>query len=574
MKLKTLIYIFTVTLVFFFGIFIFSSLATARDAFSRNQLNLQKVNQLYELTQTFQASLLSHRLKKFSLISDYITRDRISNAEENLRRSMQSLISAPEEEDNDDPMTEKARSLFDKTAMVVYQLIRNDNLEISAAGRDIHNQLNINSASYINELNNLYFMYAYDTTFSDTHSYLFIESIRVNNRMDLTLTELVDQIVDLKRNASDRKHTYLKAIELIGVLDSLRARLGFIISTEPSYSSVDITRVRRLIDMLSKEHMLKFAAFLTDSLDEPTESELDNYYAYSLQLRQLSSEFIEDSFAQEKQNLKQKIYASQAQLYGMISLSWLLALFIIMPVLIFASKITAWLTLTNKNIIKLSRGDLSIQPDATMVTGELLAISNAINQLRLDQIEKRQLEADKQTLIDELLNSSFIDPLTNIYNRRKFFNECSQIPLQRYPLVFCLIDIDNFKQLNDRYGHDVGDQALIAFSHTLTTVLGEDAVYCRYGGEEFAIVAPSASSQEALQRIDHLRTQTELLRIGTSRGGEIGFTISCGIANIISYATINLAIKQADEALYFSKKSGKNRVSFYQNDGFVFLQTR
>lgn len=570
MKLKTLIYIFTVTLVFFFGIFIFNSLTSARDAFHRNQLNLYKVNQLHELTHTFQTSLLTHRLKKFSLISNFITRDRIGDAEEKLRHNMQMLINVPVESENN-PLSLKTRDLFDRTAMVVYQLIRNDNLEISAAGKELHNQLNINSANYINELNKLYFLYAYDTTMSDAHSYLFIESIRVNNRMNLTLTELVDQIVDLKRGTDDRTRTYLKAIELIGVLDSLRARLQFIISTEAP-SEEEIAHINHLISMLSKERMLNFATYLTEALNNPKENDLDSYYSYSLQLNTLSAEFVEHSFALEQKRLRQKIYASQAQLYGMIALSWLLALFIVMPVLIFASKITAWLTQTNRHIMKISRGDLSIQPDETMVSGELRSISRAINQLRLDQIEKRELETEKQALIDELLNASFIDPLTNIYNRRKFFNECSQIPPQHYPLIFCLVDIDNFKQLNDRYGHDVGDQALIAFSQTLASVLGEDAVYCRYGGEEFAVVAPSPSPQEALQRIDRLRAQTEILHIGTARG-DIGFTISCGIADITNYAMINRAIKRADEALYFSKKSGKNRVSFYQETGFLFLHS-
>lgn len=390
----------------------------------------------------------------------------------------------------------------------------------------------------------------------------------MNNRLTLTATELIDQLVDIKTDEVKRNQSYLRSIELIGVLDSLRSRVDFIIATAPDEAQPS-ANIDELLSKLSKESMQHLTADLTSVMQSRSSNAFDGFYRYIIGIDKASAIFVNNSYDLELHELEKKISVSRVQLYGMISLCWLLALFIVMPILVFSSKISLWLTLTNKNIMKLSQGDLDISPDNSIMTGELSAISDAINQLRQNQIEKRLLETEKQELINELLEASSTDPLTNIYNRRKFFNQCSQITEDDYPLAFCLIDIDNFKRLNDRYGHDVGDLALIAFSQMLEQSLPKSTVYCRYGGEEFAILIKYENMQQSMRIIDVVRHRTEMLSIAIPNKPSVGFTISCGLARLDDYQNINHSIKQADEALYYSKKRGKNQVSFYSLNGFI-----
>ena len=139
----------------------------------------------------------------------------------------------------------------------------------------------------------------------------------------------------------------------------------------------------------------------------------------------------------------------------MIALAGPVVLLFILPALVFCTNINRWLTKTHNNIVRLSRGEMNIDRNDAFYSRELIAISDAIQQLRQYQLDKVSLESEKQLLIKELEASSFLDPLTNIYNRRKFFLECQLLGDSSYPQAFCLIDIDNFKQLNDSYGHDV-----------------------------------------------------------------------------------------------------------------------
>ncbi len=120
-------------------------------------------------------------------------------------------------------------------------------------------------------------------------------------------------------------------------------------------------------------------------------------------------------------------------------------------------------------------------------------------------------------MIKELEASSFLDPLTNIYNRRKFFLECQLLGDSSYPQTLCLIDIDNFKQLNDSYGHDVGDRALVAFGLLQRAFRASD-IFCRYGGEEFAVLLGNCSLDNAQDIMEQLRTRTHRLTLNLTDG--------------------------------------------------------
>lgn len=120
----------------------------------------------------------------------------------------------------------------------------------------------------------------------------------------------------------------------------------------------------------------------------------------------------------------------------MIALAGLVVLLFILPALVFCTNINRWLTKTHNNIVRLSRGEMNIDRNDAFYSRELIAISDAIQQLRQYQLDKVSLESEKQLLIKELEASSFLDPLTNIYNRRKFFLECQLLGDSSYPQAF------------------------------------------------------------------------------------------------------------------------------------------
>lgn len=152
------------------------------------------------------------------------------------------------------------------------------------------------------------------------------------------------------------------------------------------------------------------------------------------------------------------------------------------------------------------------------------------------------------------------DSLTGLYNRYKF----SQLYLSSYttmtqrelPMSIILLDIDYFKRVNDSFGHDIGDQVLIQVSHAFLRVLRNEDIVCRWGGEEFIALLPTASLEIAAHLAEKLRRFIEELEIDTV--GHI--TASFGVAEVQIGETMKDVIKRADKALYAAKKLGRNCV--------------
>ena len=163
-----------------------------------------------------------------------------------------------------------------------------------------------------------------------------------------------------------------------------------------------------------------------------------------------------------------------------------------------------------------------------------------------------------------LLHAANNDFLTSAVNRRaferEFDREVARASRQHSPLALLIIDIDLFKQINDRYGHDVGDQALIEMVRRLQGCLRASDLFGRLGGEEFGILLPDTALSEAVTLAERLRRAMadRPLLVG---GGEIPLTISLGIAPLSADAPTATALySRADQALLTAKRNGRNRV--------------
>ncbi len=160
------------------------------------------------------------------------------------------------------------------------------------------------------------------------------------------------------------------------------------------------------------------------------------------------------------------------------------------------------------------------------------------------------------------------DPLTGLYNRRGFTDLADHELLRAHrfhrPLSMILIDIDRFKEINDTYGHLMGDKILGSVSANLRAELRQVDIVARYGGDEFIVLLPETTLKEALPVAERLRNRIESLRF--SHNDEMIHTTIClGLAELKGEDTLKNLIERTDQALYHAKQSGRNQVGVAEN---------
>ncbi|MEI9937572.1 MAG: GGDEF domain-containing protein [Pseudomonadota bacterium] len=168
-------------------------------------------------------------------------------------------------------------------------------------------------------------------------------------------------------------------------------------------------------------------------------------------------------------------------------------------------------------------------------------------------------------LRESMRNLSVRDPLTGLFNRRYMQETLAQeqhrATRNRTQLAVIMIDIDHFKQFNDKFGHDGGDAILRALGAFLKNHVRRSDVVCRYGGEEFALILSPSTTDGALQRAEKLRAAIGRLKVHHANQDLGAITLSFGVAifpdNALDTASL---IKAADVALYQAKHQGRNRV--------------
>ncbi len=168
--------------------------------------------------------------------------------------------------------------------------------------------------------------------------------------------------------------------------------------------------------------------------------------------------------------------------------------------------------------------------------------------------------------IQLILNSANRDFLTGLYNRRYFFEHIGEYVQESEEgfvnLYLAMIDIDDFKRINDTYGHDEGDKAIVYLSEILRTNTKQNDLVARFGGEEFCLALLCEDDDTAFDVLERIRANVERFSFKTKNGEEISFTISIGAARYKSGDNIDDVLNQADMNLYEAKNSGKNRVVF------------
>ncbi len=209
-----------------------------------------------------------------------------------------------------------------------------------------------------------------------------------------------------------------------------------------------------------------------------------------------------------------------------------------------------------------------ITPIYSITNNRLLEIFNitvvftaSILELSMDKFVNGIIDSQQQKNIEELKLQAHIDPLTGLYNRRyaNIYFESIIKNLSSYnDICFAMVDIDNFKSINDTYGHSTGDKVLINLAEIFQHSLRQTDRIIRWGGEEFLLVITNADIDVVFRIIDNIRRRIEESETVVD-GHTIKFTVTAGAAQLKD-TNIERTIKNCDNNLYEGKRSGKNKV--------------
>jgi diguanylate cyclase (GGDEF)-like protein len=166
---------------------------------------------------------------------------------------------------------------------------------------------------------------------------------------------------------------------------------------------------------------------------------------------------------------------------------------------------------------------------------------------------------------------ALIDSLTGLANRRSIedtlHSELARAARRGDGVCLVLADLDDFKQVNDRYGHPVGDEVLKLFAHALRDTVRESDVAGRWGGEEFALVLSGSDTVGGALLAERARTAIEAQTVRAPDGREVTVTASFGVASFPDATELDELVAAADSALYQAKRAGKNRIMVSAQSG-------
>lgn len=222
---------------------------------------------------------------------------------------------------------------------------------------------------------------------------------------------------------------------------------------------------------------------------------------------------------------------------------------------------------TSSQISELSKKHKKTIEECEAQTIDLPLITSKFNDIHdhmVDEVSKANAKiSELSTQIKELEEKSNIDALTKVFNRRAlitYLDELCKNATDKHQSFMLVIDIDDFKKINDEYGHIAGDKILIYISRMIKKTLRDGDNVFRFGGEEFIVMLNRINENESINIAKRFLTMVSENRL-IYKGNNIGVTISIGSTQLKVGDTPDSFITRADKALYRSKHTGKNKLS-------------
>jgi diguanylate cyclase (GGDEF)-like protein len=206
-------------------------------------------------------------------------------------------------------------------------------------------------------------------------------------------------------------------------------------------------------------------------------------------------------------------------------------------------------------------------PILTALTVLMGILVGTANHFILFSFYKKRTETELNTTFERLHDELNFDELTNVYNRKagmtRFREELERTTRTGDNLSIAIIDADNFKSINDTYGHLAGDEVLRAIASTIKSKLRTNDVLFRYGGEEFIIVMPNTNEHDSSIPLERLREDLygQIIKFDDYK---IQTSVSIGVTEVLNNGEDeSMVIGRADNALYRAKRTGKNKIVYY-----------
>jgi diguanylate cyclase len=219
------------------------------------------------------------------------------------------------------------------------------------------------------------------------------------------------------------------------------------------------------------------------------------------------------------------------------------------------------------------RGAIGVQIEAMAAPSDIAQVLDLSRAMlaRIEQVEAAMArsEAETERLRENLAEARIeadVDHLTHLPNRRAFERRLVSAAMEAHakgePLSLAFCDVDHFKQVNDRHGHEAGDRVLCAMASSLIAYAGDSFFVARHGGEEFVLLFYGLDKESARQRVETMRcAQAARQLVNRETGQPFGrITFSAGVAEVTEDADTRSALSRADAALYRAKQEGRNRV--------------
>lgn len=255
---------------------------------------------------------------------------------------------------------------------------------------------------------------------------------------------------------------------------------------------------------------------------------------------------------------------AESRLWLVIALAMAFLLIVVLPSILLGRYCINALVYATHIIKALASGKTDTPIPPYEQADEAVDILNALTVLREHSQRRRELEVEREALIDDLELAANTDFLTGVSNRRAFRTRAEQLLASAaekgQPCCIALLDIDHFKQINDKWGHDIGDKVLKTLSQKCAGSLRSHDIFARYGGEEFAICLANTPAEAGRHVLERLRLKLAAVSVQVNEH-ELFITVSIGVVvQADQRIALDKLLSEADKALYMAKLRGRNQV--------------
>jgi diguanylate cyclase (GGDEF)-like protein len=276
--------------------------------------------------------------------------------------------------------------------------------------------------------------------------------------------------------------------------------------------------------------------------------------------------FRDDTLALARDTIRSSLHWHIVLLGGATLLVWALTAILLLMSWRFREKIVRPFVEARRLILAIAASDLSLAIPVATYSGEIKDLFSALNVLKQHSAERIRLEQERKRLIGELKAMAETDPLTGLLNRRAFESRARVLLSDKRgdepDVALIMLDIDHFKHVNDTYGHETGDRALVKLAAMCRETIRSEDVVARIGGEEFVILLRVPNHAQAYELAQRLRSKLHQDTI-VAIGGEIfGIRASFGIAfgRRADTPRTDELLRRADALLYQAKQNGRDRI--------------